>query len=256
MLKKLVKFFIVTNYFLIFSSVVHTQSIVHAENKRLEGDKEGFSGNIQLGLNFVQNINDVLQSQNASQFQYVHKKHNFISVNALNLTIFNESRIINDGFQHFRYGYKFSNRLTWEAFVQAQYNEIIKIRGRYLTGTGPRFKILDTKEDSIKVYFGVMYMPEYEEETTDIINRHHRVSNMLSFGWPISDKIEIDLISYYQPDLARVSDFRVSSEFRISIQLIERLSFNYSMAWFYDSYPPEGIRNVFYNIRNTLRFDL
>lgn len=235
---------------------IHAQSVVHAESTTLSEEEDGFKGNIEVGINFVQNINDVFQTQNRSQFHYIKGKHKILSLNALNLTVFNESRILNDGFQHLRHGYMVNDWFVWETFGQAQYNEIIKIRGRYLAGTGPRFKLLKSKNDSIKVYASFMYMPEYEEETTDVINRHHRLNHYLSFGWLVNDKVALDLIGYFQPDMARVEDYRISSEFSLKISILERLSFKYSMALFYDTFPPEGIRKVFYNIRNTLSFDL
>lgn len=240
---------------MIFNSL-RSQSVVHAESGRLKADEQGFSGNIEMGLNFVQNINNVFSSQNASQFQYVSKRHIFTSLNALNLTIFNENRVLNDGFQHLRYGNRINKKIRWEGFVQAQYNEIIKIRGRYLTGTGPLFKIFNSEEDSVNLIYSTAYMLEYEEETTDIINRHQRWNNMLSVGWPINNKVDLDLITYYQPDIMNFKDFRISSEIMLKINIIKRLNLKYSMALFYDADPPEGIRNVFYNIKNTLSFDL
>lgn len=242
--------------FLTFSSSLWSQSVVHAELGRLKADEQGFSGNIEMGLNFVQNINNVFSSQNASQFQYVSKRHVFTSLNALNLTVFNETRVLNDGFQHLRYGNTITKKIRWEGFLQAQYNEIIKISGRYLAGTGPLFKIIDAEKDSVNLYYSTAYMLEYEEETTGIINRHQRWNNMLSANWPISDKVDLSLVSYYQPDLSDFKDFRVSSEILLKINIIKRLNLKYSMALFYDTKPPEDIRKTFYNIKNTLSFDL
>lgn len=250
-MKKIILFCLLSSFNL--SAVA--QSVVHAESKHLRAKKQGFSADIEVGLNFVQNVNDVFSSQNRTKLQYAKGKSTFLSLNALNLTIFNESRILNDGFQHFRYGYKVNDWLKWEAFIQGQYNEIIKIKGRYLAGTGPLFKIIETKEDSINVFIGTMYMPEYEEETTDKINRHHRWNNMLVFGWPINDNIDIDIISYYQPDIVRFKDFRLSSEISLSIKIIDQLNFRFSIAHFYDADPPDGIRKTFYNVRNSLTFD-
>lgn len=242
--------------FLALSSPLCSQSVVHAESGRLKADMQGFSGNIEMGLNFVQNINNVFSSQNASQFQYVSKRHIFTSLNALNLTVFNEARILNDGFQHLRYGNTINKKIRWEGFLQAQYNEIIKISGRYLAGTGPLFKIIDADQDSVNLYYSTAYMLEYEEETTGVINRHQRWNNMLSVNWPISKKVDLSLISYYQPDLTNFKDFRISSEISLKINIIKRLNLKYSMALFYDTKPPEEIRNIFYNIKNTLSFDL
>lgn len=232
------------------------QSVVNTESNRLDTLKNGISGNIELGLNFVQNINNVFQTQNSSQFQWNKKKHSVMSFNALNLTVFNDSKVLNDGVQYLRYSYHLKDFLDIETFGQAQYNEIIKIRGRYLMGMGSRLHIFDSDKDSVKLHLSVHYMREYEEETTGIINRHHRLNNVLAFGWPINDKVGLNVIAYYQPDMQKFKDFRFSSEASIQIKILERLTFKYSMAWFYDENPPEEINRIFYNIRNTLLFEI
>jgi hypothetical protein len=179
-----------------------------------------------------------------------------MSFNALNLTVFNDSKVLNDGVQYLRYSYHFKDFLDLEAFGQGQYNEIIKIRGRYLMGIGPRLHIFDSEKDSVKLHLSAHYMREYEEETTGKTNRHHRLNSVLAFGWPINEKINLNLIAYYQPDVENFKDFRFSSEASIQIKILKRLTFKYSMAWFYDENPPEGINRVFYNIRNSLLFEI
>jgi hypothetical protein len=232
------------------------QSVVNTESNRLDTLKNGLKGNIELSLNFVQNTNNIFQTQNSSLFQWNKNKHSLKSFNALNLTIFNDSKVLNDGVQYLRYSYHLTDFFDVETFGQAQYNQIIKIRGRYLMGLGGRLHIFDPEEDSVKLHLSVHYMREYEEETTERINRHHRLNNVLSFGWPINDKIDLNMIAYYQPDMQDFKDFRFSSEASIQIKILKRLTFKYSMAWFYDENPPEGINRVFYNIRNTLMFEI
>ncbi|MGM0477754.1 MAG: DUF481 domain-containing protein [Bacteroidota bacterium] len=239
-----------------FAVLARSQSVVNTESIRLDSLNNGFSGNVELGFNLVQNINNVIQTQNSSQFQWRRENHSILSVNALNLTVFNNAKVLNDGFQYFRYAYKLSPSVDLETFVQAQYNTIINIRGRYLMGLGGRLHLLDAEDDSLKLHLSAHYMREYEEETSAIVNRHHRLNTVVTFGWPIRENISLNLIGYYQPDLARMKDFRVSTEAGINIQIFKRFTLKYSMAWFYDQEPPEGIRNIFYTFNNTLLFKL
>lgn len=235
---------------------INAQTVVNTESIRLDSLDHGISGNIELGFNLVQNINNVIQTQNSSQFQWSKRKHSVMSVNALNLTVFNDSKVLNDGFQYLRYGYTISPLIDLETFGQAQYNTIINISGRYLLGLGGRVHLLDAEDDSLKLHLSVHYMREYEEETTSIINRHHRLNTVVSFAWPIKDNLNINFIGYYQPDLTHLKDFRVSTEAGINIKIFERFTLKYSMGWFYDQYPPEGIRNIFYTFKNTLIFKI
>ena len=235
---------------------LNAQTVVNTESIRLDSLDDRISGNVELGFNLVQNINNVVQTQNSSQFQWSNGKHLVMSVNALNLTVFNDSKVLNDGFQYLRYSYTVSPLVDLETFGQAQYNTIININGRYLAGLGGRVHLLDAEDDSLKLHLSAHYMREYEEETTSIINRHHRLNTVVSFAWPIKKNLNINFIGYYQPDLSRLKDFRVSTEAGVNIKIFERFTLKYSMGWFYDQDPPEGIRNIFYTFKNTLLFKI
>ena len=132
----MVRFFFFALLFVSF--FVKGQSVVNTESNRLDTLKNGIKGNIQLSLNFVQNTNNVFQTQNSSLFQWNKNKHSVMSFNALNLTVFNDSKVLNDGVQYLRYSYHLNDYLDIETFGQAQYNQIIKIKGRYLMGLGGR----------------------------------------------------------------------------------------------------------------------
>ncbi len=233
----------------------YSQQIVHIENRRLAADKQGWSGDININMSFIQNQNDIFIMNNNLKFQYAKDKNSIISITENNFQRINKTGFINDGFQHFRYNYKFSQNITYEAFQQFQYNDVLKMKFRSLSGTGPRFTIV--KNDSLKtrLFIGVLYMYEYEEETTGKINRTHRNSNYISFGFPIKNNIVIDMISYFQPDIFNFSDFRFSAQGTMEIRLIGKLSYLLSLNYQHDAFPPEGIRKTYYNFRNGLRYN-
>lgn len=238
------------------SQLAYCQQIIHIESKKLAAIDSGFTGNIVANVNFIQNINDIFQTNNLVQVQYTQKQHSIISLTSHNLTILNRNRIVNDGFQHIRYNYRINNFITPEAFVQFQYNRIIKIDFRSLVGLGPRFSVLKyTKKENERLFIGTAYMYEYEEESTDIINRNHRWSTYISYGRPIKEILEIDLITYFQPALNNWNDIRGSVEALIKIKITEKLLFELRQSIFYDTNPPEDIRNIFYNFSNGLRYE-
>ncbi len=233
----------------------YAQQVIHIENQTLAGVGDGFAGNISIQANFIQNINDIFQTFNTMQLSYIRDKNSVISLTNQNLNVLNGNRIVNDGFQHFRYNRKITKLLTFEAFTQAQYNEIIKIKMRTLNGLGPRFNVRNRDTSDTRLLIGVLYMYEYEEETEkNIINRAHRLSNYVSFGFKIGKYATFDIIAYVQPDILYWSDFRTSIEATIDLRISERLSFRMLHNYFYDTRPPSGIRPAFYNFRNGLRY--
>ncbi len=231
-----------------------SQSIVHIENSRFSQRKKGFSGNVDVGLNFTQAVNFIFTTSNASQLQYAKDNHTVLSVNSLNLTVVNKTKPVNDGFQHFRYGYKLKEHYIFETFVQGQYNHNTRIRARYLMGIGMLFKVFETEKDSLQLFTGVHYMPEYEEELGGQINRHHRLNSIISFSAPFENKSKFDLVMYIQPDIARLTDFRVSSQASYEIPITTKLLFRVSFAVFYDTHPPEGLQTTFLSARNSLKY--
>jgi hypothetical protein len=213
---------------------------------------EGFKGNIEVGFTFIQNINDIFQSNNSANLHYIKKKHHVLSMTNSNLSVVNSNRLVNDGFQHFRYIYKLNDVFTPEAFTQLQHNQVLRIKARWLNGFGGRLALVE--QDSVRLYFAALYMYEIEHELTGFKNHHHRFSNYISFGLPIGKQISLDFIGYYQPDINNPKDFRVSTQIQLDMRITEKFGFRMSGSWFYDSYPPEGIRNAFFNFRNSFRY--
>lgn len=240
-------------YFL--STSLFAQQIVHIENRRLAADKQGWSGDISINISFIQNQNEIFIMNNNLKVQYAQDKHSIISITENNFQRVNKKGFVNDGFQHFRYNYKYTQNITYEAFQQFQFNDVLKMKFRYLTGTGPRFSVI--KNDSLKtrLFIGVLYMFEYEEETTGKINLALRNSNYVSLGFPIGSNIIIDMISYFQPDIFNFNDYRFSAQGVMQIKLSEKLSYNLSINYIHDEVPPEGIRKTYYNFRNGLKYN-
>src|SRR6056297_1023476 len=78
---------------LICTVAAHSQQVIHIENRRMAEPEEGFSGDVSLQANLVQNFNNTFQTNNLVQLHYASEKHRILSISALNLTIFNEERI-------------------------------------------------------------------------------------------------------------------------------------------------------------------
>lgn len=230
------------------------QQVIHIENRRMADTTDGFSGDISLQANLVQNLNDIFQTNNLAQLHFVKGRHRALSISSFNLTVFNESRIANDAYQHFRYNFELTERLSPEVFAQYQYNELIKIGFRTLHGAGLRYAVLDNDSAKTKLFTGLSYMYEYEEETTDKIIRAHRANFYFSVGLPIGNLIHLDAIAYFQPNLELIKDVRSSVEVTIDVRITRRLSLLLVHSLIYDGAPPEGVRNTFYNFRNGLRY--
>ena len=240
-------------FFLVYG-LATSQIIIHIDYDKHQPQKEGFSGTVDLGLTINQAVNFVFGTNNASQIIYKKERHILKSLNGLNLTVVNKTKPINDGFQHFRYSYELTSRIIPEAFVQGQYNHNTKIAARYIMGIGGLFKIYDKDADSMQLHLGLHFMPEYEKELLGQVNRHQRLNTMVSWGYTFKNKLTLNLVSYLQPDLKRLSDFRFTGNVAIELPITARLRYRSSFGFVFDTHPPEGARPNFFNTRNGLRF--
>ena len=243
---------ILTCFTLSFFTWANAQ-IVNIENYRMNKDSVGWEGAFELGFNGNKTTKNLFSLFGGSQIQYLNKRHLFLSSNEIALIISGAENFENRGFQHFRYNYGLHPKVFWEAFTQGQFDQVLRIQFRWLTGTGPRFGLL--KKDNAQIFLGTLYMYEYEEEQgTGIINRDHRLSNYISLSTSVKDVFSINHINYYQPRLDRFKDFRFSSSTELKFKIIKQLFFSFSANLMYDAYPvvDADIPNLTWNFRNSI----
>jgi len=159
---------------------------------------------------------------------------------------------VNKGVQHLRYNYRFHKRLSWEVFLQNQYNAISKIDYRRLAGTGPRYKL--SMSEKYKAYMGSLLMYENEKttETPSITHQDWRNSTYLSFSFYFNENISLVSTSYYQPKLQEFSDYRISHQSALAFKILKNLSFKTAFNFTYDANPVVGIPQKEYELTNGL----
>jgi len=245
---------VITTLLLMLFSLKDIAQVVNIEKKREDLQKDGIQGNIELSLNYTKNDAALFQAKNKFQLQYFKGNSTFLLFNELSQIKTDNKNFLNDGFLHLRYNYSLpENFVTLEMFTQYQYNSIKKLKHRYLTGAGPRIKIIDTT--TVRIFFAPLLMYEYEMLTIDSSpHQKFRLSSYLSFSYKLNDQLNFIHISYFQPWIVDFSNFRVSSESTLIIKITEKLSLKIIYELIFDSHPPEDVSNLFYSISNGLNY--
>ena len=220
----------------------HAQ-VVNIENKRIYDDTSGWSGNVEASFS-AQQTKDLLYAVNFKHLiQYKTRKHYYLIMSDLR---YSGGRIVyaNSGMAHARYAYRIKDGpWKWESYAQIQYNQLLLQKSRSLVGSGLRWKFYDQKES--KFFAGSSVFFEYEEiqaEPTDVFNRTFRWSNYLS--WFINrPHYAFTAATYYQPSLADFRDYRISGQYTYLFKLKKRIDFKFELTGFYDSKPPETVRD-------------
>lgn len=231
-----------------------TSQILNVESLRKVTDTSGFSGSTSLYFSLKRNKNDFFSISNDIHLQYKMKKNLFLFKNQINFQKIEGDNFTNNGISHLRYNYKFRPRIALEVFAQGQYNKVSKIDFRGLFGIGPRFK-LSSNSEKYKIYLGTLIMYEYEELSDGSpIQRNFRGSNYLSFSLYPTDRVTLVSTTYYQPKLSDFSDYRISSQSSLLIDLYKSLAFKTSYTFTFNANPAFDIPNSQYNLTSGLSY--
>ncbi|MDC1222215.1 DUF481 domain-containing protein [Salibacteraceae bacterium] len=237
--------------FLLLGSITQAQ-IVNVEAKRGAIDEqEGWHGNINFNLSFQRNTSDILTYGNKSTIQWQKNKHRLLLLTDLSRVQAAGADFVNQGFWHGRYNYHLDEkkRVSLEVFQQMQFNSVQLIQFRYLTGAGLGWNVLE--RDSLKFRVGTLPMYEYEELTTNVIERNFRQSTYVLLFFKLN-MLEFQSINYYQPKITELSDYRFSSSSTIEFTLRKWLKYNVSFDLLYDSKVPATIPDLVFTLRNGL----
>lgn len=244
--------------FLITASQIAKSQIIVVEARQLTDTVRGFSGNVDLNFNFNSNTTNSLSGGLGSEIYYSWKKNRVISMNKYNVLLNvddAENAAVNQGYQHLRYTYDFNLKLTGALFSQIQTNPVLRINRRILLGGGPRFNVQPYSNNSLML--GTMLMYEYEEELdTAIVHSDIRASIYLFYKIKFSENARANSVTYYQPRLDKLNDYRVSTTFDFSIAINEKINWMIVGNLLYDAFPvfDPTIPNLTYSIQNGLNF--
>ena len=230
---------------------VHSQ-VINIESKRFLNDTNGLVGRVDLQLNINQNVQQVLQSGINVHAQYRRDKTRLLLISDLAFIKAGAQDFVNAGYQHIRYNYKIWPKVTWEAFLQGQYNRVLLLESRYAGGTGPRIRLF--KLNKFRLYGAALYMYEIQKrvpETTQQFN--HRASTYLSMSWNFRSAELIGTV-FYQPNLITTGDYRFAGDLALEISFTSRLMFKSAFNFLYDTRQPVGVPTLTYLLRNGLSY--
>jgi hypothetical protein len=76
----------------------------------------------------------------------------------------------------------------------------------------------------------------------------------VSGTYALDERINFSHTTYYQPDFARFSEYRIASETGFEMKFNDSFSFLITYNLAYDSYPPQDIPKLFYTLKNGIKY--
>jgi len=124
---------------------------------------------------------------------------------------------------------------------------------RLILGSGFRFMMVN--EDKYQLNLGTGFMGEFEELTASAYTIDMLSTNYLSFDGQFSENFGLNTITYFQPKISDIGNYRLSNETTLRFRFNKFLSFKIIYALTHDSRDIEGVRKTNYYIKNTLSFN-
>jgi len=247
------RLFIFSFVFIVFSFTSAAQLIVNVENSRIISDTTGWKGNIGTAFSFTKNVQQVLNINAAMHLQYKTQKDLYLLLANYNFLKGNNQEFSNNMFYHLRYNRKIGKVVRWEAFTQWQQNNINNIDLRALFGTGPRFKLTQSKV--FRLFAAALVMYEHERDKNPVVTYNDmRGDAYVTFTYKPNAVFDVTATTFYQPLFRAPKDFRILNQITCTIKATKHLSVSTNWDYSYDAFPAVGTPNINYMISNGLNY--
>jgi hypothetical protein len=243
---RLISLYLLLLFFLFAAPRLHSQ-IVNIESSRMQSDSLGWKGRAGTSFSFVKNVQEVILINIYAHLQLKTKKDLWLILADYGFLKGGGEKFVANSFGHLRYNHKVNSWLRWEIFAQAQNNYVTQIDARYLVGTGPRFKLFDTK--FFRLYTASLFMYEHEKERTSpaIFHNDVRNSSYISFTILPDDNVEIISTTFYQPLLKEIKDSRILNQVVVKVQTSKFFSVSLRWNYLHDRFPAGDAPKTTYN---------
>ena len=233
---------------ILFSSI-DLLAQVNTESYRKKKHKDGFSNTLSANFSLYQGNSDFFKINGRYRGDYTDGR--FYSFLVLNYDYGEEADdiFLRDGFAHLRGVHRFLSYLQGEAFVQWGFNDFINLKERVLAGGGGRITVFEgqdsTKHYSLHLGVGGMYEREVEGkgDVASVTTTYLRSTNYLAGRLALEDRLSLNVVTYYQPAVTRMKDYRILLEAGLAVDVFTGLAITTSLNWRYDSDPFPGVES-------------
>ncbi|MBO9699242.1 MAG: DUF481 domain-containing protein [Sporocytophaga sp.] len=222
--------------------------ILNIERFRIEKDTSNYwTGNIGLGFSTKKQQNQVTSVNLNSNLVYLSEKHGYLNINYGKLIKTTQQRVISEGYTHWRVNLFRTHRLSYEPFLQLQYDLGRGLQIRELYGASLRFRIKSTPKFSFSINSGGMYEHEiwrgdvlrFESggDSTKAETYFFKNTTNVSFRGDVSQNVNVFMVTYYQARFTNFFKPRVITDFQVMININKYFSLNNQFVATYDALP-------------------
>ena len=254
---------IILSFLLLYASM-QVRAQVNTEKLRRADTANGLAFDIGVRFGFASGNSEYLLIGSGFRLDLLGEHDRHFIVGNYEFKGAGQNHITNKGFLHARTIWPVAEELAAEGFGQVEFNESIMLQNRFLAGTGLRWRIAACRNEadrnsSLALFLGVgaMYEHEYYNSSPERLGFDLiRSTNYLAFYWEPGDKLDLTLVTYYQPSFSDPRNFRSISELTLSLKIVSELAFNIRFVHRYDSRPVASIRPNDFELNNGITYTL
>lgn len=237
--------------------------ILNIEKFRLDEDTSNlWLGNAGLGFSLKKQLNNVYTFNGNVNAVYLSEKHSYMTINFIKFIRQDASNILSEGYAHGRISFLRRQKLSYEPFIQVQYDRGRGLIWRELYGFTFRLAIASKENTTFAANTGAMY--EHEIWEGEVLrypidgsaNRAEgklvKSTSNLSFRTNLTKDITLFLVGYYQARFERFFQPRVISDIQLQLQVSRYISFNTQFTSTFDALPLIEGNNFVYSFNNSL----
>jgi hypothetical protein len=157
-----------------------------------------------------------------------------------------ERSLLDARFVQLRYSWIPSERIQTFHFVQAQQNESLRLRSRWLVGSGVQGQVLGSEQGSLVLGSGAML--EWERLDPNALEPDEprardavRMANLGVLRYRTDTGVQVLNILYVQPRFDAPSDLRILNDLGVTFPVTEAVRLTLSGEWRRDTRPPAGL---------------
>ncbi len=226
--------------------------VLNVEEMRTFQDSLPWEGSLGLKGEMSKSDELFLNTTVTSHVQHLRHKMQFLYLGEFNLNRTGDSTFSENGYLHLRYVSHVKKPLAFECFTQIQYNKALQIKQRFLLGGGLRWHMVKGKK--VKMWLGVAAMADDEIYQETPREQYIRNSDYLSLVVSLGKKLIFTSITYYQPVLKDMADYRLLTSNALQYRAGKHFSLGITYSLTFDSKPPAGVESTVYSLKPELLF--
>jgi putative salt-induced outer membrane protein YdiY len=252
---------------LLLISFTSIGQILNIEKFRIDKDTSNVWGaNVGFGFSTKKQQTSVTTLNANANIVYLSKKHSYITINYIKFVGIENVNPLSEGYTHWRLTLLRQKFMSYEPFIQWQYDKGRGLLKRKLYGGTIRLNVLKTKKTMIAFNTGAMY--EYElwrgeviryplENTQDSAQTQFlKSTNSITVRGDVTPNVNVFLVSYYQARFDRFFSPRIISEIQVNVKINKYFSISNQFTSTYDAIPILKNNTFIYSYTTNLLFKL